>query len=91
MKVYEKFGKQFKIIQFSKPADGEIVYFRQDEYSWIQDQEKLWTPSQREVYFLFLWNAKLNDPWYQLLPDAPEVNSIANLYAEQIKEMLRKK
>ena len=91
MKVYEKFGKQFSITPFPKPADGNIVFFTGDEWNWFRDQEKLWTPSQREEYFKFMWLAKKNDFNYQIIPDAPDVNSMANLYAEQIKEMLRKK
>lgn len=90
-KVYEKFGKQFRITTFPKPSEDEIVYFTSNEWSWLQDQETLWNPCQREEYFIFMWFAKKNDFNYQIIPDAPDVNSMANLYAEQIKEILRGK
>lgn len=86
MKNYKsKSGKEFRIVDMSKPADGNIIYLTRAEYDWIKNQH--FTGSE----FDFIHKAKLEDHNYRIIPEieVKESIKIAQKYSIEIIEKLK--
>lgn len=86
MKTYKnKSGREFRITPQPRPAEGSVVYFTQEEFTWMKGQNI----STEE--FEYLWLLKREDHRAQIMPEVSEKEkSTASKYCEAIREMLSK-
>ena len=86
MKTYKnKSGREFRITPQPRLADGNIVYFTQEEFTWMKQQNI----STEE--FEYLWLLKRDDCNAQIMPEISEKEkTTASKYCEAIREMLSK-
>lgn len=85
-KTYKsKLGKEFRIVNMTKPREGEVVFFTHEEWAWIKDQNL----SSEE--FDWLWKAKYEDHRHEIITKTviAEKQKFAVEMCEKIKAMLR--
>lgn len=87
MNVYQlKSGKKFSISRFPKPREGEVVYFTEEEWTYIREQR--FTHAHKD----FLWEAKSRNHQYSIVPEKgltePET---AIRYCREILQTFEKK
>jgi len=86
MKTYRsKNGKQFRIVDIPKPADGQIIYLTRKEYDWISNQKFVGNE------FDFIHQAKIENYTYTIIPEneVKESIKIAQKYSIEIIEKLK--
>lgn len=86
MKIYKsKNNKQFRIVDFPKPAENEVIYLTRKEYDWIKEQN--FTGSE----FDFIHQAKIEDHMCQIIPDCEikENVNVSEKYSTEIINMLK--
>lgn len=86
MKVYtSKLGLRFAISPTHRPAEDGVVFFQQNEYTWILDQKL--TPEE----FSCLWHLKRDDFCYNPIPEKEETEAskLAQKYGNIIMNSLR--
>lgn len=86
MKTYKsKNGKEFRIVDISKPADGNIIYLTRAEFDWIKSQDF------QNDEFDFIHQAKLENYTYRIIPETEVKESIkiSQKYSEEIINKLK--
>ncbi len=85
MKVYKsKSGKEFSLVDYPRPAVGNVVYFTKREFEWMKSQ------SLATAEFDFLWLSKKEDYNFTIIPESAieKTQTVAQRYCEAIKAML---
>lgn len=86
MKTYKsKLGKEFRISDFPKPADKEIIYLTPREFEWIKSS------GVTAAEFDYIHGAKLEDHNAQIIPETQKSKpkELADLYCSTIIKKLK--